>query len=802
MLKSYFKIAFRQILKYKLFSAVNIFGLAVSMAVCLLLIMIMQDQYGYDSFHENGERIFRVISAKTEKGQNAKPADHATTALSLAEKLTTNYPFVKKTTRLAEVGMNIKKGENALNSNETGFAVDNVFAQMFSFGWIEGDQRTALQNPRSVVLTETTADQLFPNTAPLGENVEIDKLGFFTVTGVMPDPPVRSHIRFSYLMSFSTITDALTKAQQEEISIYGFDDIWRGLVYVLLENANRESQFEAALGELAVAHAAKDADYNFVFQPQALSEVVPSQDLSNEIGMGTPQMVLFFLLVLGLIIIISACFNYMNLSMARSLKRAKEIGIRKVTGASKQDIIIQFLGEAVLIALIALVVAVGLLEFMIPAFYALDPFVETVFLLEREPMTYVLFLGFSIVVGILAGIFPAFHIAGFQPVQSIKKLDSIKLFSRVGFRKALITLQFVLSLLFILTVIIVLKQQEHVLQTDLGSTVENMFNVRLNKNIDYDVFSQQVSQLKDVEAVGASERVILTGENASTKITFHNNTDSLNLLYNTVSHNYLDNLGIDLIAGNNFPANSHSQGEQFIILNKTATKRMGYEHPEEAIGQSILIDTLALNVIGVTADFYHDNIWFSPIQPFGIRHGGDFSRNAHIRLSGQNTPETITAIRQIWNTMDAKSPMLAFFVDERVYYLAKFFKMGSSIIGFVGFLTILIACLGLLGMVIYTVEGRMKEVGIRKVLGASKRSIIWQLSKGFFFLLSLAAVIAVPLTIASANLWLNNFINRIVIGPTIILSGLSILLLLGLLTVVSQTYLAAGANPAETLKNE
>ena len=802
MIKNYLKIAIRQLWKHKLFSILNIFGLAISMSICLLLIMILADQYSYDAFHQNKDRIYRVISQVAEKNIPIQEPGLATTSLHLAEPLEENYPFVEKTVRMLSMGGNFQIGEKVVDAEKSGYAVDASFLDVFSFDWKEGKPATALQNPNSLVFTESLAKKAFPDESAIGKTIKYGDLGEFTITAIIPDPPIRSHIRFDYLVSYATI-DAYNDEEKEAFQIYGFEHIWRGFVYVLLKENVAENQLNQALTEIAANFDARSKEQHFLFEAQALSDIMPSRDLGNEIGIATPRIVLYFLMVLALIIILAAGFNYMNLSIARSLKRAKEIGIRKVIGARKGDIIKQFLGEAILIAILSLVVALGLLEFLIPAFYQLDPFVETVFKLEKSPAIYAIFLGFSLLVGLLAGIFPAFNISKFQPIQAIQQLSNVKIFSRIGFRKALITIQFALSLIFILTVIIVLKQQQHVLNADLGLRADNLMGVWMN-DVDYDVFAQQIEQLKGVESLSASQHTILTGERARTMATFNNGKDSLELSYNIVDKNYLKNLEIQLLAGKNFPQNSNSEGEQFIILNEKASKQMGYDFPHEALGNTLIIDTNALSVIGVVTDFHHENIWFEPIQPYGLRHGGDFAKVANIRLADANVSETLKAIHNIGDELapDSGEGISAFFVEERLYHLVKFFRMGSEVIGFVGFLTIIIACMGLLGMVIYTIEGKVKEVGIRKVFGASEKNIIWHLSKGFFVLLGIAIALATPLTLLAANAWLQHFVIRININPLLVLQAIGIILFLGLLTVISQTLVAARSNPVESLRNE
>lgn len=798
MIKNYIKVALRQLWRHKFFSILNIFGLATSMAVCLLLIMIVMDQYGYDEFHENKTRIFRVISANAGENEPLKGPQFATAALSLQQPLSEEFPFIEKVTRMVQIGLNGWKFNNQEYDTGGGFMVDEDFLDIFSFGWLNGNQETALEQPHSLVISDKAQAEMFPNQDPIGKVIDWKGLGEFTITGVIKQPPVRSHIKFNFLIPFST-WEALNDQQKESIAVTNLDDTWRGLVYVLLKNAGQQQQFDESLAGLADKYTQRIPGQQYLFESQALGDIMPSRDLSNEIGIGTPTIVLYFLMSLGLIIILSACFNYTTLSIARSLKRAKEIGIRKVAGAYKRDIIFQFLGEAILIALLALVVAVVLLEYLIPAFYGLDPFVAQTFYLSKTPMTYFIFFIFSIIVGFLAGFFPAFNISAFQPIAAIQQLSNVKVFSRTGIRKALIGIQFALSLIFILMVIIVLKQQAYVLNTDLGSNTEHLLNVRMD-TVDYQLFAEQVRQIKGVEGVSASERVILTGENYTATAVFNNQSDSMTLQCNTITPSYIQNLAIKLIAGKMFENAITEASHDAVLLNEQAVSRMGFQSPNEAIGAELLFEDRIIRVIGVVKNFHHDNIWFNPIEPYAFFFGKAAYRNANIQLTPGLTKEALASIRSTWSTIAPGQDFIAFFTDERVFYLNKFFNVGSRIIGFVGFLTILIACLGLLGMVIYTVEGKTKEVGIRKVLGASVGHIIWQLSKRFVWLIFMSILIAVPITILGANLWLQNFYLRISIGPLMILGGISILLTLAGITIISQTFFAANQNPVHAIR--
>ncbi|MEL6926348.1 MAG: FtsX-like permease family protein, partial [Bacteroidota bacterium] len=325
------------------------------------------------------------------------------------------------------------------------------------------------------------------------------------------------------------------------------------------------------------------------------------------------------------------------------------------------------------------------------------------------------------------------------------------------------------------------------------------------EHVDFEVFQQQVAQLPGVESMSSSSSTMIVGGNSGVTAYFQNNTDSMWLNYNMVAQNYIDFMEIELVAGENFPKGVNSKEEQFLLLNETAVARMGYDTPDAAIGSMVQLGddaTQTLRVIGVTKDFHHDNIWFSTIQPFALRQGGDFQKKLDIRLAESNVPTTIADIHKTWESLSGGESINAYFTDTRMYHLDKFFRMGSSIIGFVGLLNIIISCMGLLGMVIYTVQGKMKEVGIRKILGASTAGLNWHLAKSFLMLLGIAIIIATPLTILAANQWLDFFVIRMSIGPGIVLMGVGLILGLALLTILSQTIFAARSNPVDVLRNE
>ena len=807
MIKNYLKVAFRQIGRHKLFSGLNIIGLASSMAVCLLIIMIVVDHFGYDNFHENKGRIYRLVSDKQGGKQYLRPRS-ATAPMTLATELKEQYPWVDQTVRISKTRADIKYGDEVLPL--TGFWTEQSFLEVFSFGWGSGNRQTSLQHPNTIVITEKTRHLLFKDKPALGENVSLHNGEEFVITGIIPNPPRQSHLQFDFLLSLPTI--ARLKAEGEA----PFDpDDWTnaygGYVYLTLEHAKYENDLALALESLAEKSSQMDKlDYLFAYQHFTKIAPLANSDISNPIGLEIPRFLFYILLGLGSIILVLACFNYTNLSIVKAIKRADEIGIRKVVGASRGQIIVQFIMEAILISLMALFLSIFLLEFLIEGFYSLNPFIEKFFYLSRTYWMYLIFLGFSIITGMVAGLLPAVHLSRLRVVQALKKLKNLRTFSYTGLRKTLLVLQFGFSIIFILTTLIILRQQDKLVSTELGFKSENIINVDL-QGVDYNIFAQKLKQLNQVIEVSGSVVNPSTGINIGMAVRPVQQELFLSIDHNVVCGNYLENLEIELVAGQSFPELAIQDQERYVIINQQAVPYLGFDSPASSIGEKLffkngIMDSSAypipLTIIGVVKDFHYLSLGFakSKLGPYAIRHNPEHVDFANIKISGENVPGALSDIQEAWTELDNIHALRFDFFDEKIANTYVMFTASSRILGLIGVLAIIIACLGLLGMVTYTVESRIREIGIRKVLGASQRGLIWKLSKEFLWLLGIAIVLAVPISIFVNQLWLENFTIRIDIGPGILLAGIGILLSLSLLAVVSQTWRAAKMNPADTLK--
>lgn len=801
MFANYFKIAFRQIRRHKLFSGLNIFGLATSMSICLLIIMMLADQFSFDQFHTHKDDMYRVLSMYVEKGQTIDRMT-ATTALRLADELTTSYPFVKKATRMLATTKDATGGEKTLPIR--GKWVDPEFLEMFSFDWVKGDKKTALQNPESIILTEETAYKFFENKDPLGEVISFDKWGEFMVTGVMADIPRQSHLQFDFLFPIS----ARASLEKEKIVGEILNDeemIWAGYVYVLLEETASQKDLNKALANIASTQTDLHKSLYFHYESEPFTHIAPMDfDIMNQEGGTIPIQLLYFLMALGAVIMVSACFNYTNLSIARSLKRAREIGIRKVVGAKRRQIIAQFLTESVLISWLALFLAVGLLELLIWAFYQSETFLHQFIHLSKTPQIYLTFWGFSTVVGIIAGLLPALHLSAFQPIQVLQKLSNIKLFSHVGMRKALIVIQFSFSIIFVMGTLILVLQQRHLSSIDLGIRTENIVNVSL-QGMDYNLFVQEASKIKGIDAIAGSQLIPASGTMNSREAWISGKLDTTVISTNLVSANYIKNLELDLVAGQDFPPENIAGQEKWAIISEKAVKGLGFSSPDSILGHELhhsKEDTvLSLTVIGVIKDFHHMGVAEKP-TPYMLRLNTEEIRVASVLVQEGTMMSTIEALKSSWEELDPVHEFSWQFFDEKVGQRFKVFTLGARIVGLIGFLAVVIACLGMLGMAVYEVEGKTKEIGIRKVLGAGEGQLIWKLSRNFLFLIGIAILIGLPVSYLGADMFLQQFDYRITFGVGLILLGITLILIPSLFSIISQTYNAAKANPVESLRVE
>jgi putative ABC transport system permease protein len=799
MLFNYFKTARRNLVKHKTFSAINLLGLSFSMSVCLLIITLINDQLSYDQFHTHKENIYRVITDIENK--DGRKDLFATTSMPIAKLLEEEYAGVKTAAAIS----NRSLGEVKFNEKRipiSGYFANQNFLKVFSFKLKKGDQYTALRDPYTVVLTEEMAYKIFGAEEALGKTIEIGNKGTYTVSGIMEKPAYKSHIKFDALCSGITMA-ALEKKEQ----LYPISDNWESAhmayVYVLLEDGINPEQVASYFPEIENNHYEKGMEYKFHYQLQALSSITPGKFMQNQTVDAFPAEGLYILGALAIIIMFSACFNYTNLSISRALTRVKEVGIRKVSGATRFQVISQFLSEAVLFSFISLLIAIFIYRFLLEGFNNMNVAQLISLNLEENPTTYLWFFLFSILIGIVAGIFPALFLSSFKPISVLKNLSNLKLFSKLTLRKSLIVVQFSISLFFIITVITISKQSDIFIKTEYGFNSEHIINIPL-KDAKAELFLNEILKRNDVIQASATSHLPASGRNHGTRIQRKIDDEKQQLYFFSVDQNYIDNLGLKLVAGRNFPDYAPNSNESHIILNQTAVASLGFENAIDAIGESVILeesDSSSLQVIGVVKD-YHFQPLFMDIKIMALRFQPEKIKVANVKINTENMDQTIAGLKAEWTKLDKNHAFEYQFFDDEVKESYGFVQDVIGIIGIAAMLAIIVASLGLLGMAIYNAESRVKEIGIRKVMGAEISNIVVLLSKGFFLLILIAVVIATPLAYFVNSLWLQEIANRITIGPGILASSILILLTMGLITIGSQSMRAAFTNPANSLKDE
>jgi putative ABC transport system permease protein len=813
MIRNYFKIAWRNLLKNRVFSLINVIGLAVSMSVCLLILAIIADQKSYDQFHSNKDRVYRILS--TGKNNNDMN-DMASTAIPLSEELRKNFTGIESSaTLVTDIGGDIFYKEK-IASGGGYFADENLF-KILDFKLLEGDPKTALSNPKSLVISQELASQLFFNENPVGKTVTFKDTdlsptgvnngnretdyGLFTITGVLKPVEGKTHLPFKILASMSSI-NALVKDSVLNIAQNDWNSIWANYSYVLLQKGKTEADLQQILDKISDKYYPKGDFNQYGLKAQALTKITPSDPIGNETHISIPIIVLLVLGVLCLIVMLSACLNYTNLSVARSLTRAKEVGIRKVSGATRRQIFGQFIAESVLISMVSLVFSIFLLFFLQSVFSGLvvNKYLHITF--EHTVPLYLAFFGFSLGVGLIAGILPSLYISAFNPIQILKNFSGTKMFKRLTLRKALLVMQFSVSLIFIISTTLIYLQTDHIFNFDYGFNKDNVINVTLYKQDNYKRFAQEISTNKNIVAVSACAYSPASGTQNTTIIKKTGNLkDSLRVNYFDIDAKSVDVWDLKLLAGKNLPEIPSQTGESYILVNEKLVDKFKFGSASQAIGQKILVDGNNVEIVGVVKDFQFLNV-MRAIEPLMLRNRQSQLNFASIRVTGTNQQETVKFLEETWKKVNPTTKFQYAFLDQELLLVHTMFSNIANVLGFIAFLAVFISCLGLLGMATYTAETRRKEMGIRKVLGSGVFQIILLLSKNYVYMIGIAVFIATPLAYFINNLWLDFFVSRVSIGPAVLLLGIFILLTISLLTVLSQAWRAAKVNPVESLKAE
>jgi putative ABC transport system permease protein len=797
MLKNYFKIAWRNIAKNKLFSAINIAGLSIGIACCAIISLYVSYELSYDTYNEQSANLYRLTTVAYEPD---KVSHFAHTAPVIAERIKLNFPEVQDFVRLNQSQRTLSY-ENKKQFDTRIFYADSALLTLFSFGLLEGNEK-ALSSPYSIVLTETAAKKFFDGNKAFGKILKFSDSINLMVTGIIKDIPANSHLNADCFISRATLADMNKNNDDWKAS----EKEWLNCdtySYVLLKPGSNPKVLQDkinAMLEKEMADFIKQAGIKSHVDIQLVSDIHLKSHLEDEFkgSVNGDIRYVYLFAAAALFILLIACCNFINLSTARSLNRSKEIGLRKVIGAGRRQLIFQFLGESVLFTLIASVLSLLIMLASIPLFNSLLGIT-----LHFSMQLIWFYLAIILVVGLLAGLYPALMMSSFSPITSLKGKISHSI-KDVVFRKGLVVFQFSVTIILIIGTSLILKQLDYLQNRDIGLNKEQVVSIKL-KAADAGKASVVLKEL-----LRNSNVIQGTLNNFSYKgvanITLLPEGFAENEMHSSyvisVDENFLPTYQIPVIAGRNFSKDFTTDEEHAFIVNEASVKAYGWKTPEEAIGKNITwAGSKQGKVIGVVKDFNFLSL-HETIKPLLIHIFPPWANTISLRLKTSNLDNTLKQIESTWKGIATQSPFEYSFVDDDFDNLYHSERMMRNVLSAFTFLSILVACLGLLGLVSFTISQRVKEIGIRRVLGSGVGNIVRLLTQDFLKLVAIAFVIAVPVAWYGTSKWLQSYAYRTEIGIwSFVVAGLAAFII-AFLTVSIQALKAAYANPVKNLRAE
>ena len=804
MLKNYVKIALRNVQRHRSYAFINIAGLAVGMASCLLILFYVQDERSYDGFHTHADRIYRLATdlQPPEDG----PLNRANTVgWPVGRTLAATYPEVERIVHLRPSKLPVK--HEGRHVYESALYADTNFFEVFSFPLVKGNPKTALRDPFTLVITQEMERKYFGQENALGQTLTLHDSLRFTITGVAQDVPANSHLTFDLLASFETLCVPAPNVCKRHFSSGWFHVNMYN--YVLLREGVSGSAFAEKIEDFVMQQAGStfsDIGYTQTLRLEPLKDIYLRSDRGNALGPTSDILYIYILSSVALFILLIAGINFMNLATARSTDRAKEVGIRKVVGSSRASLVGQFLSESFLTCLLAMLFALGILSLVLPFFNDLaEKSITMSMLFSLRFMPWL--LGLVLGIGLLGGLYPAFMLSAIKPVETLKGSYTT---SRRGrrLRQGLVVFQFALSCALIVSTLVVLNQVRYMQQQDLGFDKEQVLVLdartapRALRTRHYETIKRALSEHPSVEQVSAS--FVAPGRSGwQGQIAFPEGRaedEGLLVEYVPVDHDFVATFRLQMIAGRDFSTAFETDREQAMLINEAAVRAMGWATPEQALGKRLQTSGKDGFVVGVVKDYHHHGLQ-EEIGPMVLAITPLYQYFS-LRITAADIPSTLAHLEQVWNTFFSGYPFDYFFLDEDYDRQYQAEEQLTNIFSTFSFLAILIACLGLFGLAAFTARQRTKEIGIRKTLGASVPGIVALLSKDFLLLVGIAFVVATPVAYLAMERWLVGFAYRIDLSAWIFLLAGVLMLAIALLTVSYQSIKAALGDPVKALRYE
>lgn len=806
MFKNYLKTAIRNLIRYKGFAIINISSLTIGIIGCLVIGLFVWDEWQYDKGIPGGENVYRIYE---EHKNNDVITYGAPVPPAYASFLKRTYPEVDTTTRIL---MTLDKflmevGEKR-NYEDKGWFVESSFFDVFPLKFANGNPATALTEPRAIVITQDIAKKYFNNEDPVNKTLYIDK-DTFAVKGVLAKLPEHFHLNFRYLMSLPS-----AGIQRERMERWTWHQFY---TYVKLKPGASVRQLQ----DKFQAHVKKEifptltqAGSTFLPFFQSLKDIhLRSADFIYDNAIRGNQTYVKALTIIALFVLVIACFNFINLATARSFRRAKEIGVRKVIGAERKQLIIQFIGETILLSVLSMLLAIIATFFIVPLLnqftgksIAFNPF--------TNPILGLIILAAGVVIGMLAGIYPALVLSGFQPIKVLKNMKLIGSGGGAWLRQALVVIQFALSVLLIVSTTIVYRQTKFLNNADLGFNNQQVIYFQTRGDVDakLETFKDEIKRSPNVVSVTSGYGLpgdLYAGDGVTTIGSDGEKERSANVFLG--DHDYVKTLGLRIIAGRDFSKDMATDVREAFLINETAVKEWGYGTPEKAIGQPmhwnewVPQDTLNPikkgKIIGVVEDFHYKSL-HEKVTPSVIQIYPQFVLKVAVKLKTSDVKDAIAYINSIWNRFSPGYPLDYKFMDESYGAMYKAESKLSDLLWIFTVMAIIVGCMGLFGLAAFSAEQRTKELGIRKVLGANAFDIVGLLSRNFLVLVVISSLIAFPIVWWAMNNWLEDFPYRVNISWWIFGIAIIAALAIALLTVSFQAIKAALANPVKSLRTE
>ena len=786
MFKNYLKIAFRKIIREKGFSLINLIGLAVGMTACLLILFWLRDEFSFDKFNANFDSIYRVIHEQKFDDQTI----HSSKApVPLGPALAENFPDIINYTRYGTfVGEVLIEFEENAFYELGGAYLDPSYFEMFTIDFLRGDQANIFPDRYSMVITESIAKKYFGEEDPIGKSLELENIVPLKITGIIKDLPQNSHLQFDFAVPFT-----LYEAWGADLSDW---KSWPAYTYIQVTDGTAMEQLNEKISNFLQDKIPDNRD-NIYLQPLGKIHLYSNYAYDSPAILGSINNVYIFTLI-GFFILVIACINFINLTTAGSLKRTREIGLRKVVGASRGSLIQQFLGETIILTIIAFVLSIALIELSMPYFNQLAGKNLIVNLKDVK----IIIGAFLIILftGLFSGLYPAFFLSSFKPVKTLK--GTLKFGAKSTFlRKGLIVFQFFLSVTLIISTMIVFKQLKFIQNKELGYNTDHVVCIQSRPGMyrNYRTFKENLlrnASIVDVTAT-SEEKGPIPLNPGSFSWKGKNPAENPNFALSEVDFDYFKTMQIEIVKGRSFSKELASDSSA-VVINEAAVKVMGMTDP---IGEQFKLHGKLHTIIGVNKDVHLNSLHMS-IEPVVTRIYTYLPFSLFIRISSVDLSKSLKTIEEEWYKIVPDFPFVYTFLDERVAGMYKYEQEISKIFTFFAFLAIFISCLGLFGLATFTAESRTREIGVRKVLGSSAKEIVFLLSRDFAKWVLLGTIIAWPVSWFGMNLWLQSFAYKTQIGFWVfVLSGL-LALIVAFVTISFRTFKAAGANPVESLKYE